>query len=219
MNEEWAGRALAQAFQVQPTILEDEKGRRVSVYLLELDGTRLLAETPRGELVAGTRLITRISDPTGSPWIMPLRVDMASAFSQTRDRVALSAQQATPDVDVRRTSRTHIDLPATLTTGRDAEKAAVRIVDLSPLGVGVVTPDDLGLSVGDPAALAASLGAHPLDAMIDVRAIRAEPAGGWFLGCAFTALSLTMRRTIERFLAGDDAPPRTGYRDLYRPSC
>jgi hypothetical protein len=91
MNEDWAQRGLAQAFQAQPTILEDEQGRRISIYLLELEGTRLLAETPPGELVAGARLLTRISDPTGSPWILPLRVDVASAFSQARDRVALSA--------------------------------------------------------------------------------------------------------------------------------
>jgi hypothetical protein len=217
MNPDWAHRALARTFQAQPTILEDEAGRRLSVYLLELDGTRLVAEMPAGEVSTGTTLISRIVDPGGLSWIMPISVDAATAFSSERDRVILSAQPPAPDRDDRRTSRAAVDVSATLTpAGHPGDRRAARIVDLSPFGVGLITSAP-GVEVEQLFGFAARLTDTPVEATIEVRSVRAEAAGGWFLGCAFREVSATTRAVIDRFLAGDEAPQKFSYRSLYQP--
>ena len=217
MNPDWAHRALARTFQTQPAVLEDEAGRRLSVYLLEIDGANLVAETHPGEVREGMTLISRIEDPSGLPWIMPISVEAASSFSPERDRVVLTARPAAPDRDDRRVSRGLVDLGATLTpAGHPGDKRRARVVDLSPFGVGLLTAVP-GVEAEQLFGFEARLGTTTVEATIEVRSVRAEPSGGWFLGCAFREVSAPTRAAIDRFLAGDDAPQKFSYRSLYQP--
>jgi hypothetical protein len=202
--------AVARLFSSPSQELEIEGGGRLSVYALEVDGTRVRATAPRLKVSPGMTLIGRVVGDDHRPWAISLRIESAEFHNQQLAGVWMRAVR----VGLDRSRRGSVRVPAggvawliavNCQNVVDGDRVDGTVTDLSQSGVGFATHRTLRR--GDRLVFRGRFFSEEFEAEVRVASVRESGIDGRaVVGAQYIDIDAANRARVERIMGGIGRP-------------
>jgi len=202
--------AVARLFSSPSQELEVEGGGRLSVYALEIDGTRVRATAPRLKVSPGMTLIGRVVGEDERPWAISLRIESAEFHNQQLASVWMRSVR----VGLDRSRRGSVRVPAggvawliavNCQNVVDGDRVDGTVTDLSSSGVGFATSRTLRR--GDRLVFHGRFFSEEFDAEVRVASVRDSGKDGRaIVGAQYIDITSANLAKVERIMGGVGRP-------------
>ncbi|HEX5261109.1 MAG TPA: PilZ domain-containing protein [Gaiellales bacterium] len=202
--------AVTRLFSSPSQELEVEGGGRLSVYALEIDGTRVRATAPRLKVSPGMTLIGRVVGDDERPWAISLRIESAEFHSQQLASVWMRAVR----VGLDRSRRGSVRVPAggvawliavNCQNVVDGDRVDGTVTDLSSSGVGFATSRTLRR--GDRLIFRGRFFSEEFEAEVRVASVRESGKDGRaVVGAQYIDIDSANLARVERIMGGVGRP-------------
>lgn len=202
--------SVARLFSSPSQELEVEGGGRLSVYALEIDGTRVRATAPRLKVSPGMTLIGRVIGDDERPWAISLRIESAEFHSQQLASVWMRAVR----VGLDRSRRGSVRVPAggvawliavNCQNVVDGDRVDGTVTDLSSSGVGFATSRTLRR--GDRLVFRGRFFSEEFEAEVRVASVRESGKDGrTVVGAQYIDINSANLARVERIMGGVGRP-------------